>query len=67
MSVKLEQGEVEEKVKEEPREPRKRMPCSYEEPLSNIVEEITIDDESGAELEADDTEDTDHSPVRKLF
>lgn len=67
MSVKLEQGDVEEKIKAEPREPRKRISCSYEEPLSNIVEEITIDDDSGENIEEDDTEDTDHSPVSNLI
>lgn len=64
MSVKMEEDNNETEVKSEQRDSRKREPVSYEEPLSSVIEEITIDDESSDNGVPEETEESDEDDVR---
>lgn len=64
MSVKMEEDEEEPEVKYEKPEVRKRNPTSYEEPLSSVIEEITIVDDSSDNEVPDETEESDEDQVK---
>lgn len=64
MSVKMEEDAEGDVNDDQKPDIRKREPISYEEPLSNVIEEITIDDSNEAS-EKDETGESDAEQVNE--